>query len=134
MFSAATIRQLQHYVYALVDPKRAKSDPRRIVYIGKGQKNRCFDHNKPGVKVLRYGLSHEVSLEVEASVIDAIGLENLPMNKVRGHDVDRGRQTWKEVERRHGCQPFAVEEFQEPYMLYFINQNLLAHNGRNRNL
>ncbi|MGD0815567.1 MAG: hypothetical protein ABSA83_18395 [Verrucomicrobiota bacterium] len=120
-FSSASIKQLSHYVYVLVDPKKPKGDPRRIFYVGKGHGNRCFAHKKNAVEILRHGLSKEISLEVEASVIDVLGLENLT-NEVRGHGVDRGRETWTEMERRFGCKPCDVKSFEMPHMLYFINE------------
>jgi hypothetical protein len=121
-FSTATKGKLKHYVYALVDLQQPKTDPRRIFYVGRGQGDRCFEQGEPGVEILRYHLSVEESKNVEAAVIDTLGLENL-RNEIRGHDVEHGRQTWSEVERRHGGKPARVEDFQEPYMLYFINKS-----------
>ncbi|MCZ8077172.1 MAG: hypothetical protein O9341_23895 [Paucibacter sp.] len=138
-FSPSTTKQLDHYVYALVDPRYDS-----IFYVGKASaNNRAFDHlrigkgeeekhkrirqiradgHEPEVEVLRYGLkSAKASFEVEAAVIDAIGLENLT-NKVRGHGIDRGRQKASEVERLHGSKAIAIEDIRESYMLFFINQ------------
>lgn len=138
-FSSTTTKRLEHYVYALVDPR-----DHSIFYVGKASaNNRAFDHlriskgeeekhqrigeiratgGEPEVEILRYGLkSARASLEVEAAVIDAIGLENLT-NKVRGHGIDRGRQRASEVERLHGSKAIAVEDIRDPYMLFFINQ------------
>lgn len=121
-------------------------DPRddSIFYVGKASaNNRAFDHLRidkgeeekhkrirqirtdgyePDVEVLRYGLkSAKASYEVEAAVIDALGLENLT-NRVRGHGIDRGRQKASEVERLHGSKAIAIEGIRDPYMLFFINQ------------
>ena len=138
-FSASTTKQLGHYVYALIDPR-----DEAIFYVGKASaNNRAFKHLRvakgedekqerikdirgaglePRVEVLRYGLkTDKESLEVEAAVIDALGLENLT-NNVRGHGVVRGRQTFSEVERLHGSKPVAVESIREPLMLFFINK------------
>ncbi len=138
-FSSTTTKHLGHYVYALVDPR-----DKTIFYIGKASaNNRAFNHlrihegeerkhrrireiraagREPGVEILRYGFgSVRESFEVEAALIDALGLENLT-NKVRGHGVDRGRQTAAEVERLHGSKPMPVERIRDPYMLFFINQ------------
>jgi hypothetical protein len=138
-FSASTTAQLGHYVYALVDPR-----DEAIFYVGKASaNNRAFNHLRsvtgeeekqtrirdiraagfePAVEILRYGLSSaDASLEVEAALIDALGLENLT-NKVRGHGVDRGRQTANEVERLHGSKPVAVETIRESLMMFFISQ------------
>ena len=43
-------------------------------------------------------------------------------NSVRGHGVDRGRQSAKDVERLHGSKPIAVENIDEPCMVFFINK------------
>lgn len=138
-FSASTIEHLGHYVYALVDPR-----DQAIFYVGKASaNNRAFSHlrsdggegrkqqrideirasgHEPVIEVLRYGLpSARECFEVEAAVIDAIGIENLT-NAVRGHGVDRGRQTAREVERLHGSLPVAIEDLSDPYMLFFVNQ------------
>lgn len=138
-FSATTTKHLGHYVYALVDPRDES-----IFYVGKASaNNRAFNHlrivageeekdmrireiraagSEPNVEVLRYGLdSAQASFEVEAAVIDALGLENLT-NKVRGHGIDRGRQKSSEVERLHGSKPVATESISELIMLFFINQ------------
>lgn len=138
-FSSSTTKQLKHYVYALVDPRDES-----IFYVGKASaNNRAFDHlrsskgeeekqkkireiweagHQPEVEILRYGLdSAMASFEVEAAVIDALGLENLT-NKVRGHGIDHGRQKASEVERLHGSKAIAIERICDSYMLFFINQ------------
>lgn len=43
-FSPETIEAIGGYVYALVDPRKPKTDPRRIFYVGKGSGQRCFAH------------------------------------------------------------------------------------------
>ena len=139
-FSATTTKHLGHYVYALVDPRDES-----IFYVGKASaNNRAFNHlrigageeekhrrireirdskNEPNVEILRYGLATaQASFEVEAAVIDTLGLENLT-NKVRGHGVDRGRQKSDAVERLHGSKPVATETISEPIMMFFINQS-----------
>ncbi len=138
-FSATTRQSLGHYVYALVDPRNDS-----IFYVGKANaNNRAFNHLKaketdkakscliaeirkaklePRIEVLRYGMSSEGEcLNVEAAVIDAIGLENLT-NEVRGHGVTRGRLPAETIERLHGSKPVDVEALKEPLMLFFINQ------------
>lgn len=138
-FTSMTTERLNHYVYALIDP-RSNS----IFYVGKASaNNRAFNHLRPTksekakdlriaeirrdkfqplVEVLRYGLeTAEASFEVEAAIIDVIGIENLT-NEVRGHGIVRGRQRASDVERLYGSKPFAVEDIREPYMLFFINQ------------
>jgi hypothetical protein len=138
-FSSTTTIHLGHYVYALVDPRDDA-----IFYVGKANaNNRAFNHlsARPGesvkhkrildiraskfepvVEILRYGLaSADESFEVEAAIIDTIGLEKLT-NQVRGHGVDRGRQTAREVERLHGSKSIEVNDLRESLMLFFINK------------
>lgn len=138
-FSSSTRMKLRHYVYGLVDPRNNK-----IFYVGKASgNNRAFDHLRmaagegakatrikeiraaglePRVEVLRYSLPDKSTcFEVEAAVIDAIGLENLT-NEVRGHGVLYGRLAASEVERLHGAKAVDVEALTEPLMLFFINR------------
>ncbi|MEM6192145.1 LEM-3-like GIY-YIG domain-containing protein [Shewanella scandinavica] len=139
-FSKSTKEHLGFYVYGLVDPRY-----KRIFYVGKASANdRAFNHLKvtiseskkqeiideiraanlePTVEILRYGLeSEKVALEVEAAIIDAIGLENLT-NGVRGHGVERGRLLASEVERLHGSKPVFIKNITDPYMLFFIHNS-----------
>jgi hypothetical protein len=139
-FSKLAKENLKYYVYALVSPLDKK-----IFYVGKASANdRAFDHLKsttkeskknkkiseirrlelkPIVEILRYGLdSNEMAFEVEAAIIDAIGLENLT-NEVRGHGVIRGRTHVKEIERLHGSNPINISEITEPCMLFYINES-----------
>lgn len=102
------------YVYYLEDPR-----DRSIFYVGKGQGERVFQHmkeaesylgqdcaptekldrirsilaegTKPQHVILRCGLSEEESLEVEAAMIDLLGIENLT-NMVRGTGTERGKR------------------------------------------
>ncbi|AOZ11072.1 hypothetical protein BKK80_34490 (plasmid) [Cupriavidus malaysiensis] len=138
-FSAKAATHLGYYVYALVDPR-----DNQIFYVGKASaNNRAFDHLKarkeegekqrriaairdedlePEVQILRYGLkSEQACLDVEAPIIDTIGLENLT-NKVRGHGIERGRQTAKEIERLHGSADVELSTYQGALMLFFINR------------
>lgn len=138
-FSKSTKERLGFYVYGLVDPRDQK-----IFYVGKASANdRAFDHlqiseaeskkqkkifeirdsnSEPVVEILRYGLASEmIAFEVEAAIIDAIGLENLT-NEVRGHGIERGRLLATEVERLHGSKPVLVSSITERYMLFFIHK------------
>lgn len=138
-FSRKTAQHLGHYVYALIDPRDGE-----IFYVGKGNaNNRAFDHLKskekntdkerriasirklgeePRIEVLRYGIeSEQACLDVEAAVIDSMGLENLT-NSVRGHGIERGRKTVEQVELLHASEPVAVESIEESLMLFFINK------------
>jgi uncharacterized protein len=137
-FSSSTRHHLRHYVYGLVDPRDNK-----LFYVGKAAgNNRAFDHLKsaasesekaakireiragkeePRVEILRFGLETEaIALEVEAAIIDAVGIENLT-NVVRGHGIDRGRLGADIVERLHGARPVVVSEVKDPCMLFYIH-------------
>jgi len=95
-FSEKARNELKFYVYRLVDPRNGKT-----FYVGKGTKNRVFDHEKgdlddaeedsknetiknilnDGLEVIKimhcWGLKEEVALEVEAALINAYhGLTN----------------------------------------------------------
>lgn len=139
-FSQTTKEKLGFYVYGLVDPR-----DNLIFYVGKASGNdRAFDHLKaaaqeskkqqrileiralggePIVEILRYGLkSPEGAFEVEAAIIDAIGIENLT-NLVRGHGIERGRLLAKEVERLYGSKPVPIDQIAEPCMLFYVQNS-----------
>ena len=132
-------KALGHYVYALIDPFTDK-----IFYVGKASgNNRAFDHLKsskvesekkqiikeiraknaePKIEILRYGLETEkMAFEIEASIIDTLGLENLT-NIVRGHKIEKGRLRLDEVKRLYGSAPVNIEKIQEKYITFFINK------------
>ncbi len=106
MFSQSVIEKLNYYVYFLKDSKNGE-----VFYVGKGLGNRVFEHlscaienssssdkldriraiYKAGAQVdhfiLRHGLTESVAFEVEASLIDFLGLKNLS-NIQGGHKSD----------------------------------------------
>lgn len=112
------------YVYYLEDPR-----DRTIFYVGKGQGDRVFQHMKeaeiylgqekaptqklarirdilsanlrPRHVILRSGLGEGEAFEVEAAMIDLLGIENLT-NMVRGLGTDRGI---REAERLYAVAP-----------------------------
>jgi len=139
-FSKTTLSKLGFYVYALVDPRDM-----RIFYVGKGSSNnRAFSHlaeqrtepekniriaeirnagEEPIVDILRHGLeTNEQVLDVEAAIIDAIGVENLT-NQIRGHGTLRGRQTSQQVERLLGSTPVKIDSTMGRCMLFFIHMS-----------
>ena len=136
-FSQEVQRQLQNYVYRLVDPRNAIT-----FYVGKGKGNRVFDHIKcaiktyggddedesdlkyqqineikaSGLKVIhlihRWGLSDSEAFEVEAALIDAYsGLTN----KQSGHDADRGIANIEQI-----ISSLQAETYIEPDFEYII--------------
>jgi hypothetical protein len=138
-FERQTQEALKHYVYLLVDPRSA-----RVFYVGKASKNdRPFDHLKadtnegskalliaeiraedmqPEVHIVRHGLPNgKMAEEVEAAVIDAIGLENLT-NLCRGKRIEQGRATAVELNRRYGSQPVLQSSLKDRFMKIWINQ------------
>jgi hypothetical protein len=138
-FDQQTRATLGNYVYLLVDPRSAT-----IFYVGKASKNdRPFDHLKadadegdkaaliaairaeghePAIHILRHGLPNaQMAEEVEAAVIDAIGLENLT-NLCRGKRIERGRTTADELNQRYGARPVKESSLREPFMKIWINQ------------
>ena len=115
--SQSTIEKLGYYVYLLSDPRTDK-----VFYVGKGVGNRINHHllgaldektketdkikkireiQKAGLEVeliiLRHGLTEKEAFEIESSMIDFIGMENLT-NIVLGHNsFDKGKMTLKNI-------------------------------------
>jgi hypothetical protein len=138
-FSKATKEKLGFYVYALVDPRNDK-----IFYVGKASaNNRAFDHLKtskdenrklnlirdirnsghsdPRVDILRYGLTEDSVFQVEAAIIDSLGLENLT-NEVRGHGIGFGRILARDIERLHGSKPISISKIGQECIAFFISK------------
>jgi uncharacterized protein len=128
-FSPAVSEHLGHYVYLLSDP-----DTHKIFYVGKGQGNRVFEHineaywsnqtyekldliraiHQRGKEVRciihRHGLSKESAFEVESSLIDFIGIDELS-NRVLGHHADeRGHMTIEQVIASYDAPPITITD------------------------
>lgn len=104
MFSAKVREQLGHYVYLYIDPRDG-----RPFYVGKGCGNRCFSHLRdradsekvkrltelgrlglePVMHLLKWALTEEDALLVEATAIDLLGIDTLT-NSHRGHGSRHG--------------------------------------------
>jgi hypothetical protein len=135
-------KQLGNYVYALVDPRDDK-----IFYVGKASSNnRAFDHlqgsdetgfrgskkhkikeikndgQEPKIDVIRHGLEGDAVFEVEAAVIDTIGIENLT-NEVRGHSVARGRFSSEKAIRVYGSDSINISELPTKAIGFFIKNS-----------
>jgi len=123
-FSQKSIEELGNYVYLLIN-----SENNKVFYVGKGQKNRIFDHelenneekdkNKKIVeiknngykvirKILRYNLDKKTAEEVESSIIDYIGKENLT-NIVSGSHPS-GMYTVEEFESIFAAEAVAIND------------------------
>jgi len=138
MFSQSVVEQLGHYVYFLRDPRN-----KEVFYVGKGKGNRVFNHvacaldsesesdkldrireiQQSGYAVehyvLRHGLTEKEAFEIEAAMIDFIGISNLA-NLQSGHDSnDFGIKTTDEITAMYSAAPFVADE---PLLLININK------------
>jgi hypothetical protein len=137
-FSRKTSQQLKHYVYALVDPRTEE-----IFYVGKGSgSTRPFSHLdtrnsavesekagrimelvsasiKPRIDILRHGLDEQTAHEIEAAVIDTIGMHKLTNRNTGHYSPERGRLTAGQVEARLGGAPLDVSDVHHPAILFY---------------
>jgi hypothetical protein len=136
-FPVSVIEKLGYYVYLLIDPETDN-----VFYVGKGVGNRVFAHlnaisspvesdkldkirsiQSKGLQVRhiihRHGLTEKEAFEVEASLIDFIGIKNLT-NSVQGHHSDnRGRMSISEIIVQYDALKI---EITEPVILITVNQ------------
>lgn len=137
-FPLSVIEKLDYYVYLLIDPEN-----NQVFYVGKGIGNRIFAHINAALKdetpsdkldkirairvnglevthiVHRHGLTEKESFEVEAALIDFIGLSGLT-NQVQGYNSDdRGQMTVAEVISKYQA---PVAEIAEPVILITVNR------------
>jgi len=144
-FSKKSIENLKHYVYALVDP-----ETENIFYIGRGKGNRGFQHLKennddkseksktiaairakgqePRLDIIRYGLNAKSVIEVEAAIIDSLGLTNIT-NEIRGFDTERGRSKSEDLNTQLGGKPLSVNEIKDNVILFFCHKSLAEGNN-----
>jgi hypothetical protein len=128
-FPRAVTEHIGYYVYTLAD-----SATKKVFYVGKGTGNRVFGHvraalERPDVtdkldkirqihnsgalvlyEIVRHGMTEDQAFEVEAALIDYIGLPELK-NAVAGHDMDsRGRMTIAEIIAKYQAEPITISE------------------------
>jgi hypothetical protein len=104
---ASVQQKMGFYVYLYIDPRDES-----VFYVGKGKGERALAHLKdssecdkveritelgklgiaPRIDILRYGLTQEEALHVEASAIELLGLDKLT-NRVQGHSFDMKRRS-----------------------------------------
>jgi hypothetical protein len=126
-FSPQSIESLQHYVYVLVDPRKNGKLYSQIFYVGKGLRNRCFEHaegvidlskeqaeNRPNPKlhiiksikddgeypavfIISHGIENDEALALESVLIKLLETEG---NKVAGHRSQDYVLPAVEIERR----------------------------------
>lgn len=137
-FPIAVIEKLGYYVYSLIDP-----ETKQVFYIGKGVGNRVFAHANAAISnpssgekldrireiqtkglsvehvVHRHGLTEKEAFEVEAALIDYIGIESLT-NQVHGlNSDDRGRMSVADIIEKYAAPEVHISE---PVILITINR------------
>ncbi len=137
-FSNAVCERIGFYVYILKDPRNDT-----IFYVGKGKGNRIFQHVQCALEretendkynlireilkagkevehfILRHGLEEKLAFEIESTIIDLLGIENLT-NSVKGHDTwERGLKTVDEVFQHYDAKAVT---FDEPCIIININR------------
>lgn len=138
MFSQSVIEQLDYYVYFLLDPRTND-----VFYIGKGIGNRVFDHLEGAIEtdveaekhsiirdiidsgntvshyILRHGLTEKTAFEIEAALIDFIGVNNLTNLQGGHYSDDYGIKTVDEVSAMYDAKELSTDE---PAILININK------------
>jgi hypothetical protein len=116
MFTDEIQVELRYYVYFLRDPRSEQ-----VFYVGKGKGNRLFDHVACAIDaptesdklvlirdihatgkevehfILRHGMDEDTAFEVEAAVIDFVGLNALANVQGGHYSTDFGIKTVDEV-------------------------------------
>ena len=134
-FSSAISKQLKYYVYIYSHPVTEE-----VFYVGKGKGNRAFSHLvdvsenekvqyiaqlrsqnlEPKVEILIQGIEDDkTALNIEASIIDLIGMENLT-NKQSGYKSRAfGRMSIQQIRATYQKD---LVDITEPSILIRINQ------------
>lgn len=132
--SPSVSERLRYYVYLYIDP--LTDEP---FYVGKGQGERAVAHLtdtsetrkverikkiraaglEPQIDILAHELSEESALQIEAAIIDVVGLNRLT-NEVRGCGSAKvGRMPLRELVSLYGAVPV---EIHHPVLLIRINR------------
>ncbi len=138
MFTQSIIESINYYVYFLRDPRT-----KEVFYVGKGKGNRVFEHGgDPSVDefesekierikaitisgdcverfILRHGLTESAALEIEAALIDYIGIANLSNIQSGHYSSDYGIKTTEELVAMYTDPKLQTEE---PVILININK------------
>lgn len=138
MFSQAVIEKLDYYVYFLQDPNTGD-----VFYVGKGNGNRLFNHlacaietdgvtekidiiraiistkKTPRHYILRHGLSESVAFEIEAALIDFVGMKNLSNLQGGHYSSDYGIKTAEEISAIYEATELSTDK---PSILININK------------
>jgi hypothetical protein len=137
-FPPEVAEKIGYYVYALKAP-----GSRKPFYIGKGKGNRVFAHAKAAIKtndvvakldeirsilashkkveyqIIRHGLTEKEAYEIEPTLIDYLGLDQLS-NRVAGHEMsDRGLMTASEILSQYRAGQARIKE---PVLLIIVNR------------
>lgn len=139
MFSQAVVEKLDNYVYFLQDPRTNK-----VFYVGKGVGNRVFNHLDCAIEtdgetekleiireilnsgkkvrhfILRHGLTEQMAFEIEASLIDFVGMKNLSNLQGGHYSSDFGLKTADEITAM-----YEAEELSTTEAIILININRL---------
>lgn len=138
MFSQAVIESLAYYVYLLKDPLDGE-----VFYVGKGCGNRIFEHIEAALTtevpndkldrirsikgrgdevvqyILRHGLDEATAFEIEAALIDFIGLDQLCNLQSGHHSEDHGIKTVGEIVAMYEADGLIVND---PVILINVNR------------
>lgn len=139
MFSQAVVEKLNNYVYFLQDPRTNK-----VFYVGKDVDNRVFNHLDCAIEtdgetekleiireilnsgkkvrhfILRHGLTEQMAFEIEASLVDFVGMENLSNLQGGHYSSDFGLKTADEITAM-----YEAEELSTTEAIILININRL---------
>lgn len=129
MFSEPIFEKLGYYVYFLQDPRSGQA-----FYVGKGRANRIFNHlagaagtDKETDKldkireiinsghsvrhwILRHGLTEQTAFEIEASLIDFIGIDSLSNFQTGRYSSDYGLKTTDEISAMYSSKELSTSK------------------------